>query len=80
MDDIYREILPIPEKKFGGTTGRLPKDSQPDKPQINYPPEGAPNVVVVLLDDVGFGASDVFGVVWSSSDGSHCDASPPMKP
>jgi arylsulfatase len=30
-------------------------------PSIVYPPAGAPNVVVVLLDDVGFGAASTFG-------------------
>ena len=32
-----------------------------DTPLIVYPPAGAPNVVVVLLDDVGFGAASTFG-------------------
>jgi arylsulfatase A-like enzyme len=59
--DIMREYLPIPEKKFEGTIGRTAEESKPDKPVIVTPPDGAPNVVVVLLDDVGFGASDVFG-------------------
>jgi arylsulfatase A-like enzyme len=59
--DIMREYLPIPEKKFEGTLGRTEDESKPDKPVIITPPEGAPNVVIVLLDDVGFGASDVFG-------------------
>ncbi|RKG91596.1 arylsulfatase [Corallococcus terminator] len=36
-------------------------DSQPEKPRINLPPGGAPNIVVVLLDDVGFGTSSAFG-------------------
>jgi len=61
MDDLYRETSADPEKKFEGTIGRTAKESKPDKPAIIYPPEGAPNVVIVLLDDVGFGASDVFG-------------------
>ncbi len=59
--DFYREWLPIPEKKFEGTIGRTTDESKADKPAIVTPPEGAPNVVVVMLDDVGFGASDVFG-------------------
>ncbi len=36
-------------------------DSTPVTPSITYPPAGAPNVVVVLLDDVGFGAASTFG-------------------
>ena len=59
--DLYRERLPIPEKKFEGKIGRTTEESKPDKPTIITPPEGAPNVVIVLLDDVGFGASEVFG-------------------
>ena len=59
--DFMREYLPIPEKKFEGTLGRTEDESKSDKPVIITPPEGAPNVVIVLLDDVGFGASDVFG-------------------
>ncbi|MDA0817598.1 MAG: sulfatase-like hydrolase/transferase, partial [Planctomycetota bacterium] len=39
---------------------RSPDASFPTIPQIR-PPEGAPNVLVVLLDDVGFGASSAFG-------------------
>ena len=59
--DFMRDFLPIPEKKFEGTIGRTTDESKPDKPAIITPPDGAPNVVVVMLDDVGFGASDVFG-------------------
>ncbi|CQD16497.1 arylsulfatase AtsD_2 [Mycobacterium europaeum] len=36
-------------------------DSTPVRPSIAAPPAGAPNVVVVLLDDVGFGAASTFG-------------------
>ena len=53
--DFYRGQLPIPERKFEGKIGRTTEESKPDKPVIVTPPEGAPNVVVVLLDDVGFG-------------------------
>jgi arylsulfatase len=39
------------------------KDPEAKFPKMEQlrPPEGAPNVVVVLLDDVGFGASSAFG-------------------
>ena len=37
------------------------KDSRPDFPQPLQAPRGAPNVLVVLLDDVGFGATSTFG-------------------
>jgi arylsulfatase len=39
----------------------LETDSTPARPEILYPPAGAPNVVVVMLDDVGFGAASTFG-------------------
>jgi len=61
MSDIDRTVLPITPGEFAGTIGRTAKESKPAKPEILKAPDGAPNVVVVLLDDVGFGASDVFG-------------------
>ena len=54
-------ILPEPEKPFSGKIDVLAIDSQPAKPHIEYPPEGAPNVVIVMFDDVGFGAPSTFG-------------------
>lgn len=53
--------LPHPEPPFTGAINPMAKDSTPSKPAITYPPEGAPNVVVVLLDDVGFGTASTFG-------------------
>jgi arylsulfatase len=58
-----RTVLPIPDRAFGGTTGRTLKDSVADWTMIPGPraPEGAPNVLIVLIDDAGFGAPDTFG-------------------
>ncbi|MCV7195201.1 arylsulfatase [Mycobacterium angelicum] len=53
--------LPGAEKPFGGVINPSAADSTPVTPAITYPPADAPNVVVVLLDDVGFGASSTFG-------------------
>lgn len=53
--------LPGSTEEFGGVMNPLLADSTPVTPSINYPPSGAPNVVVVLLDDVGFGAASTFG-------------------
>lgn len=53
--------LPGDEKPFNGVLAPSVADSTPSRPEIVYPPPGAPNVVVVLLDDVGFGASSTFG-------------------
>lgn len=58
-----RTVLPIPDRTFGGTAGRTLSDSVPDWSMIPGPkaPEGAPNVLIVLIDDAGFGAIDSFG-------------------
>src|ERR1700682_946542 len=60
---VRRDILPIPDVKHIGLTTYDAKD--PDttfSPIVPLrPPNGAPNVLIVLLDDVGFGASSAFG-------------------
>src|SRR5947208_39930 len=54
--------LPRPDFHFKGQVGRTYQDSDPATfPQIQRPPKGAPNIVLVLLDDVGFGQFSVFG-------------------
>ena len=60
---IGREVLPIPERKHVGLTTYDAKDPETYFPPIEplRPPKGAPNVLVVLLDDVGFGAPSAFG-------------------
>ena len=61
--DLARTVLPIPDPAY---TGELPYDAK--DPAAKFPPlaplrppAGAPNVLIVLLDDVGFGASSAFG-------------------
>jgi arylsulfatase len=56
-----QEILPRPEPPFKGKIGRTAKDSTPDFPKGIEAPKGAPNVLLILTDDVGFGASSTFG-------------------
>ena len=58
-----REVLPIPDVRHVGLTTYDAKDPDTSFPPIEplRPPAGAPNVLVVLLDDVGFGASSAFG-------------------
>ena len=58
-----RTVLPIPDRTFGGTIGRTIDQSVPDWLMIPgpQPPENAPNVLVVLIDDAGFGGPDTFG-------------------
>ncbi|MDP1553189.1 MAG: arylsulfatase [Methanobacteriaceae archaeon] len=58
-----RTVLPIPDRNFGGTMGRTLDQSVPDWTIIPgiQPPEDAPNILVVLIDDAGFGNPDTFG-------------------
>jgi arylsulfatase A-like enzyme len=58
-----RQVLPIPDSQFVGVTTYDAKDPDTKFPPIEplRPPKGAPNVLIVLLDDVGFGASSAFG-------------------
>ena len=56
-----QEILPKPELPFRGKMGRTLKDSTPDFPKSVEAPAGAPNVLLILTDDVGFGATSTFG-------------------
>ena len=62
-DRHARAMLPIPDRPAPGLTTYDAKDPDTSYPAIEplLPPEGAPNVLVVLLDDVGFGASSAFG-------------------
>ena len=56
-----RKKLPIPEPPFGGKIGKTYKDSKQEWPRLPSPPKGSPNVVIILLDDVGFGQAGTFG-------------------
>lgn len=58
-----RSKLPIPDRTFAGTAGRTLRDSVADWSMIPGPkaPEDAPNVLLVLIDDAGFGAPETFG-------------------
>ena len=62
-DRLPRHLLPIPDAKHVGLTTHDAKDPNTKYPPIVplRPPKGAPNVLIVLLDDVGFGASSAFG-------------------
>lgn len=60
---IQRHVLPIPDQTHFGITTYDAKDPDTKYPPIRdlRPPADAPNVLVILLDDVGFGASSAFG-------------------
>ncbi len=54
-------VLPRPDAPFHGVIGETYKDSTPDKIPIVKAPDGAPNVLLVLIDDAGFGQWSTFG-------------------
>ena len=63
MAEVDRSSLPIRREKFAGAVNRTLDGSQPDWNLIAHPtpPEGAPNVLLVLIDDAGFGNPSTFG-------------------
>jgi arylsulfatase len=54
-------VLPRPDPPFKGHIGRTYQDSTPDKFRLIKAPPGAPNVLLVLIDDTGYGAWGTFG-------------------
>jgi arylsulfatase len=54
-------VLPKPPAPFRGKIDVSRDKSTPDWPETVKAPAGAPNIVLVLLDDVGFGATSAFG-------------------
>jgi arylsulfatase A-like enzyme/uncharacterized membrane protein len=58
-----RTRLPLPDRSFGGVMGRTMAESVGDWTIVPGPkvPDGAPNVLIVLIDDAGFGGPDTFG-------------------
>jgi len=55
--------LPPPPSKFGGVIKEDAKDSKPYWPPSVVPPKGAPNVLLIMTDDQGYGVSGTFGGV-----------------
>jgi arylsulfatase len=58
---VDRTILPFPDPEFHGKIDSNASTSQSDFPKEIGAPPGAPNVLLILTDDVGFGASSTFG-------------------
>ncbi len=58
---LAEDVLPYPAPPFEGKIGRTIKDSVKDFPKAVQAPKGAPNILLILTDDVGFGASSTFG-------------------
>src|SRR6188768_2451142 len=54
-------VLPKPAATFAGKIGTTYQESTPDYPKPVKAPEGAPNVLLILTDDTGFGHAATFG-------------------
>ena len=63
QDYVQRTVLPIPDQPRTGLVTYDAKDPDTKFPPITplRPPKGAPNVLIVLIDDAGFGSSSAFG-------------------
>ena len=60
---IDGRYLPPPNPKFGGVINMSAKDSKPYWPPRVVPPKGAPNILLIMTDDQGYGVSGTFGGV-----------------
>src|ERR1700745_3808990 len=55
--------LPPPDPKFGGVIKDTAAESKPFWPPSIVPPKGAPNVLLIMTDDQGYGVCSAFGGV-----------------
>ncbi|HEV3197139.1 MAG TPA: hypothetical protein VGZ73_04515 [Bryobacteraceae bacterium] len=55
--------IPNPAPPFGGTISLSAVDSKPAWPPTVAPPKGAPNVLLIMTDDQGYGITSTFGGV-----------------
>jgi arylsulfatase A-like enzyme len=62
-ETIDGKYLPPPPPKFGGDINLSARDSKPFWPPQIVPPKGAPNVLLIMTDDQGYGVSGTFGGV-----------------
>ncbi|MGO7428702.1 arylsulfatase, partial [Rhizobium ruizarguesonis] len=60
---IDGRYLPNPPEAFGGEINLSAKDSKPYWPPQIVPPKGAPNILLIMTDDAGYGVSGTFGGV-----------------
>ncbi|MCI0625866.1 MAG: sulfatase-like hydrolase/transferase [Acidobacteria bacterium] len=60
---VAADVLPQAEPQFRGRISTSVKDSVPDWPQPPKAPANAPNIVLILLDDIGFADTSTFGGV-----------------
>ena len=61
QDQPDRTVLPPPVPPFKGKIDVAMKNSTQDWPQPLKAPEGAPNVLMIIGDDIGFGTPSAFG-------------------
>jgi arylsulfatase len=63
LTNAERQVLPIPDRPYDGPVWEDAKDPAVKFPPIEplRPPAGAPNVLIVLIDDAGFGCASAFG-------------------
>src|SRR5262245_28044804 len=55
--------LPSPPARFGGEIGLDAKSSKAFWPPQTVPPKGAPNILLIMTDDAGYGVAGTFGGV-----------------
>jgi arylsulfatase A-like enzyme len=60
---IQGDQIPAPLQKFKGTMGKTAQESKPYWPARIVPPKGAPNVLLIMTDDAGYGVASTFGGV-----------------
>ena len=62
MPAAAQEVLPFPPKPSGSTAARTMQESiYSPLPPVNHLPKDAPNILVVLIDDVGPAQTDTYG-------------------
>src|SRR5208283_1773595 len=60
---IDGKVVPNPPASFGGVINQRAENSIPYWPPRIVPPKGAPNVLLIMTDDAGYGVSGTFGGV-----------------
>ena len=60
-DELDRTNLPIQPPKLDKVTVMDAREATKPEPFVIEAPKGAPNIVIVLIDDIGFGATSTFG-------------------
>jgi arylsulfatase len=80
-----QDVLPFPAPPMGGKVGPTMQESVHKwREQARHLPEDAPYILIVMLDDAGYGQAGTFGgeigLLFSHSVGSHWEVSPARKP